>query len=253
MISDLIMDMVDNIIDGVYANVSRINPETLSPTARGFLKALRESIREHQKIDKRLGNLVVKTLIKYHNDTGESLIPRITELVTVAFFVTSPYRHYAPKIAEFVILGAIFAVLTISDSDEEIIDLIQQTIVAIMTNPIYEFTSQERQAIGAVIYRVNGYLATLNKFSNRFTGYLGLIEQALHEGLKEALEICNAPAEEINHALDNKKFVLHQLSGVLFFGIYLAWPMFNITSSALAKWINSKTGLEVWPQKKEHF
>lgn len=247
------MDMVDNIIDGVYANVTRINPETLSATARSFLKSLRESIREHQKIDKRLGNLIVKTLIKYHNDTGESLIPRIAELATVSFFVTHPYRHYAPKTAEFLILGAIFAVLTVSDQEEEITDLIQQTIVAIMTNPIYEFTAQERKTIVAIIYRINGYLATLNKFANRFTGYLGVIDQALREGLKEALEICNVPTEEINFSLEEKNFILHKLSGILYFGLYLAWPMFNITSSALAKWLNSKTGLEVWPAKKEHF
>ena len=245
--------MVDNFIDGGYSGGTRINPETLSPTARGFLKSLRESLREHKRIDKNLGNLLVKTLIKYHNDTGESLIPLITELVTVSFFVINPYRQYAPKVAEFLIFGAIFSILTISTEETDIIDLIEQTIIAILTNPIYEFNPQERHTIAGITNRISGYLETLNKFSNRFTGYLAMIDHALQEGLIEALEICNVPAEEINQAKNPNKYFLQHLSGVLYFGLYMAWPMFNITSSGMLKILNSKTGIEVWPEKRDRF
>lgn len=251
--SDLINAMVDNLIDGVYANVTRINPETLSPVARGFLKSFRENLREHKRIDKNLANLLVKTLIKYHNDTGESLIPKITELSTVAFFVIHPYRDYAIKVAEFIIFGAIFSILTISDQEPEITDLIEQTIISIMTNPIYEFTAQERLAIIGLLGRISGYLQTLDKFSNRFTAYLPLINKSLREGMVQALEICNASAEEINYVKDEKKHLFEKILGSVFFVLYLAWPMFNITSSGIIKWLNSKTGIELWPQKNDHF
>ncbi len=243
--------MVNNFIDGIYASVTRINPETLSLSGRAFLKALREDIKNRRTIDKNLGNLIVKHLIKYHNDTGESLLPLLTEMVTISFFAIDPHRKYFIKVTEFVIFGAIFTALTITDENNEINDLIIQTMIAILTNPIYEFTAVERVHVARLVMRIEGYLKVLNRFTHRFTEQLPLIDKSLEEGLVQGLEICNATADEINNA-SSKKYTWDFWLGGVYFILYLCWPMFNITTHVFIKWLNSKTGIEIWPEKTEH-
>lgn len=242
--------MVDNIIDGVYANVTRINPETLSPYARSFMKSFREDIKQYLAIDKNLGNLLVKTILKYHNDTGESLMPLITELSTVSFFVIEKYRKYYLKVVEYILLGIIFGILTVTDDEQEIGDLIQQSILAVLTNPIFEFSAEERLSITKTAVGIIGYIKMLNFFTHRFTDYLPLIKSAVSEGLVQALEICGAGQDEINAVKDDQYALLNEAWGKTKFFINVAWPMFNINIHSLIRWLNKKSGIEFWPEKE---
>lgn len=241
--------MVDNLIDGVYANVTRINPETLSPYARSFMKSFREDIKQYRTIDKNLGNLLVKTILKYHNDTGESLMPLITELSTVAFFVIERHRRYYLKVIEYILLGLIFGILTVTDDRQEINDFIQQGILAVLTNPIFEFTAEERLNVTKTAARVIGYIKMLNFFTHRFTNYLPLIKSALTDGLVQALEICGASQDEINAIKDNQYGLLNEFWGKTKFFLNFAWPMFNVNTHSLIRWLNKKFGIEFWPEK----
>ena len=45
-------------------------------------------------------------------------------------------------------MGTIFASLTITEDESEIATIIEQLMVAIFTNPVYEFDYRERNAIG---------------------------------------------------------------------------------------------------------
>jgi hypothetical protein len=239
--------MVDNFISGIYTNISRINPDTISAEAKLFLKNFREEIKLRRSIDKSLGNLIAKTLIGYHNDKGESIIPLVVELTTVAYFAIGSYREFALDVTEFIIMGTIFGVLTITTDEKEITDVIEQLMVGILTNPIFEFDPGERKKIASLVYQVDAYLGTLNFFSGRFTHYHPLIRAALLSGLSQALEICNATAEEINAGQDQRKYFLDRMLGRFKFYVYLFWPMFNITSNTMIKWLNKKTGIEIWP------
>ena len=107
----IILSMVDNLVSGIYANISKINPETLSPEGKLFLRSCRETLQENRAIDKNIGNLIATTLIKFHNDRGEDLTQLLLELITISFHVIEPYRKYALDVAEYLLLGAIFAVL----------------------------------------------------------------------------------------------------------------------------------------------
>jgi hypothetical protein len=239
--------MVDNMINGIYGNITRINPETLSAEAKYFMRSLREDLKQRLSIDKNLGNLVAKTLIKYHNDKGEQILPLVVELITVSFFVTERLRKLAIKVSEYLILGTIFATLTITEEEKEIADIIEQLIVAIYTNPIYEFDYKERASLTKTIYQTIGYIEILDKFAHSFTAYLPLIKRSLLEGLEQSLEICNVTAEELNNSKNEKLFQLDLFWGKLKFFINFAWPMFNLNLNSVVKWINKKTGIEIWP------
>lgn len=243
--------MVDNLIDGVYANVTRINPETLSVYARTFLKTFREEIKQSRTIDKNLGNLIVKTIIKYHNDTGESLIPLMTELTTVSFFVIEGYRRFYNRVVEYLLLGTIFGVLTVIEDKEEIKDIIEQTVLAILTNPIFEFTSLERLNIAKISLATEGYIEMLDKLTHRFAAHLPLIRESLKEGMIQALEICNASQDEINMLKNDMYSKGNNLWGRVKFFLNFAWPKFNVNFNSTMRWLNNKTGIEFWPEEKK--
>jgi len=239
--------MVDSVIGGIYANISKINPETLSAEGKLFLRQYRESLQTSRSIDKNIGNLVARTIIKYHNDKGEDIIPLVLEMITVAFYAIEPYRKLALDAAQYLILGVIFAVLTISENTEEIALIIEQLMVGIFTNPIYEFDAAERLKLTRLAYQMEAYISTLNFYSGKFGSYIRLINDALRQGLADGLEICNAGAEEILTAQSPKQHFGDRCIGRLKFYLNLAWPMFNLNANLIIRWINKKTGIELWP------
>ncbi|MDR2430938.1 MAG: hypothetical protein LBD99_01595 [Candidatus Margulisbacteria bacterium] len=239
--------MVDNVVGGIYANISKINPETLSADGKLFLRQYRELLQAQHSIDKNAGNLIAKTIINYHKDKGEDIIPLLLEMITVAFYAIDPYRKLAADAAQYLLLGAIFAVLTISEDETEISAVVEQLMVGIFTNPIYEFDAAERLKLIRLAYQLDGYISTLNFYSGKFSRYLRLINTALRSGLEEGLEICGAGAEEIAAAKENKKHFLDRWIGRIKFYLNLAWPMFNLNASLIIRWINKKTGIELWP------
>ena len=239
--------MVDNVIGGIYANVSKINPETLSAEGKLFLRQYRESLQTNHSIDKNIGNLIAHTIIKYHNDKGEDIIPLVLEMITVAFYAIDPYRKLVMDVAQYLLLGTIFAVLTISEDTEEITLIIEQLMVGIFTNPIYEFDAAERLKLVRLTYQMEAYISTLNFYSGKFSGYIRLINDALRQGLEEGLEICNASAEELLIAQSPRQHFGERWIGRLKFYLNLAWPMFNLNANLIIRWINKKTGIELWP------
>ena len=241
--------MVDNVVGGIYANISRINPETLSAEGKLFLKQYRENLQAHGSIDKNTGNLVARTIIRYHNDKGEDINPLILEMITVGFYAIEPFRKLAINVAEYLLLGVIFAVLTISDDEAEIEQVIEQLMIGIFTNPIYEFDYLERLRLIRLVYQIDTYITTLNFYSGKFGKYIRLINSALRQGLVEGLEICNAGSDEIAAAQEAKRYWVDRWLGRLRFYLNLAWPMFDINSNLIIRWLNRKTGIELWPVK----
>jgi len=242
---DLIMPMVDSMINGIYSQVSKINTETLSKEARIFLKEFREDLKNRKVIDKELGNRVVKTVVKYHYDTGDLVQPLIVELITVAFHAIEPYRKLFKHIVEYFILASIFAILTITDDTKEIENTIEQVMIAVFTNPIYEFNPHERKQIINITNEAKGYLNILNFFTKKFTSHLKMIDNSLKEGLHASLELCNATTEEF--ALINKENHAAKGIGTLKFFLNLGWPIMNINRRSAIKWFEGKTGFKVWP------
>lgn len=245
--NDLIYPMVDNMINGIFSQVSKINTETLSPETRKFLKDFREDLKKRKSIDKELGNKIVKTLIKYHNDTGELIQPLLVEMITASFYAIEPYRKYSKYIAEFFMLSSIFTVLTITDNEDEIADLIEQTIIAILTNPIYEFTYHERKQLINLIAQTNGYLAVLNFYTRTFGKYLNLLDKVMQEGFSTGLELCNASKVEFEE-IQNKNH-LYRLKGMLKFLLNLGWPIMNLSKESILKSVEKRTGIRIWPVK----
>ncbi|MDR1998021.1 MAG: hypothetical protein LBQ83_06835 [Candidatus Margulisbacteria bacterium] len=239
--------MVDNVVAGIYANISKINPETLSAEGKLFLRQYRESLQERRSVDKSSGNLVARTIIRYHNDKGEDIKPLLLEMVTVAFYALDPYRRLAIDAAQYLLLGAIFAVLTISEDETEIEETIEQLMIGIFTNPIYEFDAAERLRLIRLTSQIEAYIATLNFYSGKFGRYIRLISAALRRGLEEALEICNAGAEELLSVRENKGHFWDRWVGRCKFYLNLGWPMFNLNANLIIRWLNKKTGIELWP------
>jgi hypothetical protein len=163
--------------------------------------------------------------------------------------VISSFRKYVFAVTEFLILGTIFAVLTITEDEKEIAEVIEQLLVAIYTNPIFEFNEQERLGVARITYQIKSYIGMLNFYARRFTNYLPLLKSSLQEGLTQGLEICNVSADELHYAQNPKNFFMDRLLGRLKFYFYLCWPMFNITSNTILRWLNSRTGIEIWPVK----
>lgn len=243
--------MVDNVIDGIYAQINRINPETLSKEAKLYLKLLRELLKARQTIDKSIGNLLARTIIKYHNDTGEDIVPLLLELITVSYYAIDPLRTYAPALTHFLILGELFSALTINREEAELATIAEQIVIGVFTNPIFEFDYRERAQLVKIIYRVQGYMRMLSFHTGRFRQMLPVIDNALHTGLEQALEICNVTTEEQQAALNTKNYRWSRLWGRCSFYVHGAWPMFNINSSTILSWINKRTGIELWPIKDQ--
>jgi len=239
--------MVDNLVNGIFSKVSRINSESLSPEARTFFKQFKEDLVLKHSIDKSLGNLVVKTIIKFHQDKGDSPDALIAELVTVAFHAIEPHRKYAIQVAEYFILSTIFAFLTITEDSKELGNLIEQTIVSVMTNPIYEFDQKERSQLISIIDQVNGYIAILNRFTKTFTSYLPTINSHLREGMRSGLELCNANSSEYL-LLSNTNRIQFVYGSIKFF-LRLGWPLYNFSRNSILKWINKKIGFDIWPTR----
>lgn len=244
--------MVDNVIDGIYAHINRINPESLSKEAKLYLKTLRESLKSRQTIDKSIGNLLARTIIKYHNDTGEDIVPLLLELVTVSYYAIDPLRAYVPALTHYLLLGELFSALTVTREEQELITIAEQIIIGIFTNPIFEFDYRERAQVVRNIYQVQGYMRMLSFHTGRFRQMLPLIEQALLSGLEQALEICNVTTEEQQAALSAKDHRGSRFWGRCLFYLHGAWPMFNINSSTILSWINKRTGIELWPIKEQY-
>ncbi|GBR73613.1 hypothetical protein NO1_0957 [Candidatus Termititenax aidoneus] len=239
--------MVDNLVGGIYANVSKINPETLSPEGKLFLRRYRESLQENQAIDKNIGNLIATTLIKFHKDKGEDITKLLLELITIGFHAIEPYRKYALPVAEYLLLGAVFAVLAITEDETEIQTVIEQLMVGIFTNPIYEFDLDERLKLSALIHQVGAYIGTLSFWSRQYGRHTRLIKTALQQGLIEGLEICNAGGDELLAAREPKHYALARWKGRLQFYFNLLWPLFDLNANIIIRWLNKTTGLEIWP------
>ncbi|GBR75726.1 hypothetical protein NO2_0374 [Candidatus Termititenax persephonae] len=235
--------MVDSLVGGIYANINKINPETLSAEGKLFLRQYRENLQLSRAIDKNAGNLLAKTISKYHNDKGEDVIPLILELTTVAFHAIEPHRKYAVHVAEYLLLGTIFAALVITEDEAEIKLIVEQTLIGIFTNPIYEFTPTERRKISGLVYQVEAYFAALSFWSRRFGKYKNLIRTALRGGLTEGLEIANAGAEELAAAQQLRQFFWSRCWGRLKFYFNLFWPLFDLNANALLRWVNKTAGI----------
>ena len=244
--------MVDNVVDGIYAHINRINPESLSTEAKVYLKLLREVLKARQTIDKSVGNLLARTIIRFHNEKGESIIPLLVELTTVSYYGIDPFRQYVPQMTHYLLLGTLFSALTITRDAAELALIAEQVLVGIFTNPIFEFDYRERQQITRQIYQIQGYMRMLSIHTGRFAQMLQTINQALATGLEQSLDICNVTAEELQYATDRHHFGASIWLGRLQFYAHLAWPMFNINSSTILSWINKKTGIELWPIKEQY-
>lgn len=244
--------MVDNVIDGIYAHINRINPETLSKEAKLYLKTLREALKARQTIDKSIGNLLARTIIKYHNDTGEDIMPLLVELITVSYYAIDPLRAYIPALTHYILLGEIFSAMTITRDETELTTIVEQIVIGIFTNPIFEFDYRERTQVVRIMYQVQGYIRMLSFHTGRFRKLIPLIEKALVSGIEQSMEICNVTTEEQQAAVLVKNYRWAKFWGRCLFYLHAAWPMFNINSSTILAWINKRTGIELWPIKEQY-
>jgi hypothetical protein len=239
--------MVSNIIDGIFGNPSRINPESLSLEAKAYLKTIREDIQNRNSIDKTLSTIAAQTILRYFQEYGESPLALLPELTTVSYYVIGGFRQYIANVTFYFILGVTHGLLRVCNDRRELADCLDQLLVAVFTNPIFEFTVSERDTVVGMVHQVRAYLSTIQFYSGQYGELLDAASAALLEGMKNGLEICNAPIDEIQSCAVEKAYVADRWLGALRFYSNLCWPIWNITAMNIVLWIKRKTGIELWP------
>jgi len=185
-------------INGVVANVNRINLETLSADARVFLRDFRTLLREKKSINTEVSRLVAQSIIKYHNKTGEDIEPFIVEIVTAAIFAISPLWQFIPKLATYFILGITYGLFSITEDKEEIKSGVEQAIVAFFTNPVYEFSTKDRKKFAEAVLQVDGYINMANLYSAT-NKKIFFLSKSLITAIEDGYSICQASQVELKH------------------------------------------------------
>jgi hypothetical protein len=239
--------MVSNIIDGIFGNTNRINPESLSLEAKTYLKKIREDIKNRNSIDKVMSSIAAETLLQYFQEYGESPLALLPELTTVSYYVIGGFRQYIAQVSFYFILGVTHGLLLICTDQQELADCIDQLMVAVFTNPIFEFTVDERDTVIGMVHQVRTYLGTVQGYSGRYGTLLPTALSALLEGMKNGLEICNAPIDEIQSCVVEKTYTADRWLGRFRFYTNLCWPIWNITAMGFVRWVKRTTGIELWP------
>jgi len=227
--------------NGVFSNVRRINPETLSPEARAFLREIRNNLRQKKRITTDVSKLVAKTIIKFHYDKGEKIEPLIVEMVTVSVFVISPLWKYIPQMVFFFLLGVIYGIYSITENQEELNESVTQTILAYFTNPIYEFGVKERKKTAEAIFRVGGYLSTANYFSDP-ERRLPALDAVLSSALEDGMSVCDASIEETKYLRSSLSSYQRFIGRLMFFKTF-GWPLLDLDSRRMREKLKEKTGI----------
>ncbi len=230
---------MDNQINGIVANVRRINPETLTPEARAFLRNIRAILKEKKSINTNISKLVARTIIRFHYDKGESINPLIVEMATVGMFVISPLWRYIPQMVSYFLIGIVYGCFSITENHEEIQTSVAQAIMAFYTNPIYEFGVKERRRAAEAVFRLEGYLMQANTFSED-SRKIKFLKTTLRQSLEDGFAVCEAGAEETKY-LNSSLGSYQRFIGQLLFFKNFCWPLLDLSSEKVLQTIKAKT------------